>query len=261
MFIVPDLSFSLFSLFNVKPYGLMLVVGLWLFSWHFIASGSRQLALSRSELLDIIFVGLLAGVLGGRLFYLLESGFLSCGDLICGLSSGGLSVLGAIIAVPLALYGYAWAKKISFLNLMDQICLHAPLLDMYGRIGCFFAGCCFGLEWDGFFSIAYQFESSGQLVGVPLFPIQLVAALLFSVMWSFFVGFDRVFRQKPSGSMFMLYLFCASLIRFVLDFWRGDRPEIFLWGCTKYQFLGLGIMLFSGTFLIYLFVSAKKRSS
>jgi phosphatidylglycerol:prolipoprotein diacylglycerol transferase len=142
---------------------------------------------------------------------------------------------------------------------MDAICAQAPFLDMFGRIGCFFAGCCFGLPWDGLLAVSYDASISTEIAGVSLFPVQLVFALSFSALWWLLVSIYLKLKKAPEGLIFGLYLFFASLIRFILDFWRGDRLEIFMYGCTKYQLLSLGILVFSASFIVYLLRFSSKR--
>jgi phosphatidylglycerol:prolipoprotein diacylglycerol transferase len=262
MISISDFSFSFFSIFTIRPYGLFLVVGLFFFHLFFKAFGQRKLNLTVSGQIDVICLAAVAATFGGRLFYLFEAeNPVSCGDLFCGMSSGGLSILGAILSVPLVLFVYAQVKNIPFLRLMDVVCVNAPFLDMFGRIGCFFAGCCFGLPWNGFLAVSYDASISTELAGVSLFPIQLVFALCFGFLWDVLIIIYLKFKKAQEGLIFGLYLFFASLIRFILDFWRGDRLDVFIYGCTKYQLLSLGILVFSASFIVYLLCSSTKRLS
>ena len=52
-----------------------------------------------------------------------------------------------------------------------------PIMHAFGRVGCFFAGCCYGRPYKGFGAVTFPEGSQGPS-GVSLFPVQLVEAIL-----------------------------------------------------------------------------------
>lgn len=58
---------------------------------------------------------------------------------------------------------------------------------IFCKLGCFFAGCCHGKPYDGFFSVVYTTGSHAMLQNVPLFPIQLVEALVRAIVLCFMI--------------------------------------------------------------------------
>lgn len=142
---------------------------------------------------------------------------------------GGFSILGAMIGVfcyaPYILY----KNKIPILELFDTGALYVALLHMWGRIGCFFAGCCGGIATERF-----------SFLGLKTHPTQLYSSLMFLVIFIILRYIAPRYCTKP-GQLTALYLLLASLERFTLDFLRSDRISMPLF--SFHQWLALAIML------------------
>lgn len=134
------------------------------------------------------------------------------------LMSGGLVFYGGLIGAFLGAFRYCRHFKIPFSESMEIIVPTVPLFHAFGRIGCFMAGCCHGIEYNGIFSVTFE-NSMGAPNGVPLLPIQLFEAvgnfILFAVL-------AILFLRKASVSLSGIYLSCYAVMRFVLEFFRGD---------------------------------------
>ena len=93
-----------------------------------------------------------------------------------------------------------------------------PLVHGFGRIGCFCAGCCYGIPYEGIFSIIFP-EGGFAPSGISLFPVQLLEA---AGLWmiSFFICFLEI--KKDVCYTVELYIGLYSILRFVLEFFRYD---------------------------------------
>ncbi len=92
--------------------------------------------------------------------------------------------------------------------------LSMPLLYGISKLGCFFAGCCYGLPYNGFFSVTY---SSG--LNIPLFPIQLLESLVFIGL---FIGLLFI-NKKHSKNIISITIIVCAFAKFALDFLRYDH--------------------------------------
>jgi phosphatidylglycerol:prolipoprotein diacylglycerol transferase len=260
--VIPSLFFYSFPFLNIRPYGFFLLLGLSLFSYFFVSRGKSRLNINTASLFDVVLIGLLSAIIGGRLFYLLEiSSALFSTTNSFDVQSGGLSIIGALIVVPISLYFYSWVRRISFLRLLDEICLYAPILDIFGRLGCLFAGCCYGALQESSWSIMYCSDNFLAPQNVQLLPIQFLFAVAFFVVLGILQGVGVMLERSGkynSGIISGIYFFSAAAIRFVLDFWRGDRLPSWYLGVTGYQFLSLGILVISGIFFSYRLYSKQK---
>lgn len=128
----------------------------------------------------------------------------------------------------------------------DIMAAGVPLFHLFGRLGCFFSGCCYGVPCA--FGVTYRHALIAQANGISRFPVQLVEALLNLAL---FLVMDRLGRKnRYSGRLFWLYLLCYASGRFLLEFLRGDTYRGFLWGLSTSQWIS--IFLFSAALPVLL---------
>src|ERR1700730_16604302 len=133
----------------IHGYGLMIAIGLLIFM-QLIQKDPRfhQLHLE-SHFTNIMLVGIVTGLLGGRiLFFLIHpSAYQSFIDFFA-FFQGGLSILGCIVALLIVLPLYLRSLHIPIIPILDLLAIYSPLLQSISRIGCFLAGCCYGLPTE-----------------------------------------------------------------------------------------------------------------
>lgn len=144
----PEL-FTLPGGFNIKTYGFCLMVGFLSAVWLAMRRAVRVKA-DPDRVLDISFLCLLFGVGGARAFYVIHywtpqfsdapNRFLAMIDI----TEGGLEFLGGFIGATIATVVYAYWKKQSLRLYLDIMAPGAMWGLAFGRLGCFFNGCCFG---------------------------------------------------------------------------------------------------------------------
>ena len=138
--------------------------------------------------------------------------------------------------------------------LVNAIVPCIPLGHAIGRVGCLFAGCCYGLPYNGIGAIHLN------PVGIthPVFPVQLLEAVLNLILSGCLLLYSR---KKPSGySLLFLYLICYAVIRFLLEFLRGDQIRGLFIGLSTSQWISL-LMLLSGSLLLFLAHTHKKMGN
>jgi len=95
--------------------------------------------------------------------------------------------------------------------------------NFFGRQGCFAAGCCWGkpttLPWGVKFT-----EAGHAITGVPtdtyLHPTQLYESFAMFIVFLFLLWLHK--RRRFSGEVILTYALLYSIIRFVIEFFRGD---------------------------------------
>ena len=139
------------------------------------------------------------------------------------------------------------AKKLDLATYADISASAAPLFHFFGRIGCFLSGCCYGIE-SHFGFAAQNNPYVPEVNGVTRFPVQLVEAGFNLVL---FIVFYRLLKSgKCRGRLFILYLLSYSVIRFSLEFLRGDAVRGFVFGLSTSQFISAIIFVFSCFYLL-----------
>jgi phosphatidylglycerol:prolipoprotein diacylglycerol transferase len=87
--------------------------------------------------------------------------------------NSGFVFYGGLIGGPLGFYLGLKITKAKFEDFIDLFAFLIPFVHSFGRLGCFFAGCCYGKLYDGIFSVIYKNPISDVPVGVKVFPVQL----------------------------------------------------------------------------------------
>ena len=161
---------------------------------------------------------------------------------------GGFVFYGGLLGGALGVWIYAKQFCAPVRGYADIFATVLPLGHAFGRVGCFFAGCCYGMEYDGCGAVIYETSSNFFTpLGVPLLPIQLIEAACLAIL---FVVLIIIFlKAKPKkGKIAVLYLFSYALLRFVLEFFRGDKERgVFLFSTSQY--ISIAIALIAGALL------------
>ncbi len=167
----------------------------------------------------------------------------------------GMVFYGGLFGAIIALHIYSNVNKsVSKKDLFDVFSVSVPLFHCFGRIGCFFAGCCYGVESD--FGIISYFNTSATHYGVSRFPVALVEA--FGNLLIFFLLLYFFKKIKFAGKLVFVYLLMYAPLRFVLEFFRGDEVRGFIFGLSTSQFISVLIVCF---LIIYFAVSINRRGS
>ncbi len=182
---------------------------------------------SKDFISDFIFWVFVAGIAGARLEYVLQNGaeFQSHPLTALWIWQGGLVWYGGMIAATLTGWGLAHFRRQKIAKLADFLAPVLALAHGVGRIGCFFNGCCGGKILFGFQQPVQLYESVG---------LFLLAGILFWMSK----------RPLKAGSVFVSYLACYGLLRFLLEFWR--QGQTILAGLTVPQWISVGLIVLSG---------------
>ncbi|MEM9391058.1 MAG: prolipoprotein diacylglyceryl transferase family protein [Bacteroidota bacterium] len=117
---------------------------------------------------------------------------------------------------------------------------------MFGRMGCFMAGCCHGIEWHGPLAVTFTDPVClAKPLNTPLHPTQLYsAALIFSIMIALL--FIKK-RKQFHGQLFLSYLILYAIGRSVIEIFRGDmsRGYVIESYLSHSQFISLLVLLSS----------------
>jgi phosphatidylglycerol:prolipoprotein diacylglycerol transferase len=245
---------------GIHWYGLMYLVAFGLAYWL----GQRRVAQGRLKIgaeafSDLIFLGMLGVILGGRIGYMLfysEGIWLREPLALLRVWEGGMSFHGGLLGVLIA--GWWWSRKnrIAFWDTVDFV---APLIPTglgFGRIGNFIGGELYGKptgsDWGVVFptSLPEPFASlapaalrtafdAGQLNPFLRHPSQLYQAflegvLLFAIVWWFSA------RPRPRYAVSGVFAVVYGLCRFAVEFVREPDAQI---GYLAFDWLTMGQLL------------------
>lgn len=185
---------------------------------------------------ELAFWIMLTGILGARVLYVISEWPQYAGQPLemLRVDRGGLIFYGGFLGAILAVAWRARRNREPFWSLADFSISAVPLGHLFGRIGCFMNGCCYGsvcsLPWATWAEDARRH------------PVQLYEAA--ANLAIYLVLLRRMLRPGPGepGRVTGLYLLLYPAARFIFEFLRGD--ERLAWGpLTAAQWLSLGLML------------------
>ena len=231
-----------FGKFRISMYGVMVATA-FIVSLTYLVRNSRKNDRDPNLILDLAYYVLIAGILGSRLFYVAVNYkyYLSNPLAILKIWEGGLVFYGALIGSFLTFLWYVHRHALDFWGLADFLVPAVPLGHVFGRLGCFFAGCCYGkpapeLPW------AITFHDSASLApkDIPLHPSQLYSSLGAFVIFVLLVFISRT--KKFDGQVFISYLLLYPIARIVEEQFRGDFERKFLPLSWAPQLISTGIL-------------------
>lgn len=149
-------------------------------------------------------------------------------------SNAGLVFYGGMIGCLLCMVLAARLFHDPPFPLMDTLLPSLPLAQAFGRIGCFFAGCCYGVPSD--FGVALHPDGFGPADEKRL-PIQLIEAA--GVFILFLVLLQTGKKPTAKGKLLSIYLFGYGCLRFILEFFRGDAVRGFAGAFSVSQWISL----------------------
>jgi phosphatidylglycerol:prolipoprotein diacylglycerol transferase len=124
--------------------------------------------------------------------------------------------------------------------------LAIPLAHGFGRIGCFFYGCCYGLPTQSFLGIKFPLDSPAGSWGVKVIPTQIISAVFLFILFIFL--FKIRSKAKGPGKLTGYYLLIYGVFRFIIEFFRGD-PRGFFFIFSTSQWLSLLLIFLAFTIL------------
>ncbi len=244
--------------FTLYTYGLFVALGFMAALWV-----SRRLAVARgvsSDLLgDVFLVALLSGLAGARILYVIinfevyRNNWLD----IFKLWNGGLVFFGGFLAALAGTSLYLHRRRQNILKMADILSPGLALGHAVGRIGCFFAGCCYGKTCDLPFAVRFSDPDSLAPLGVNLHPTQLYE--VGSNLILFFILIQLLPRKAFDGMVFLVYLMLYALFRFVIEFFRGDFRGEFIMGRLSVS-QGIGLLVFAAAFLLFIRLFKSSRN-
>ena len=212
--------------FPVYTYGVLLAAA-YLLGLQFALVRARARALDANKVMDLGIWIIISALIGAKLLLLIvdfDSFRQNPRELLTLLRSGGVFYGGLIAAVAVAFW-YLRRYRLPVWTVCDAFAPGIALGHVIGRMGCFFAGCCFGratsVPWAVTFTNTYANENAGTPLNVPIHPTQLYEAGAELAILGLLLWLERRWRPFP-GRTFWSYLLFYGVTRFIIEFYRGD---------------------------------------
>ncbi len=241
--------------FTVYGYGTMIALGvIAAFITAEYRAKKQNLQYERISVLAIWC--LVGGILGAKLlYYITEIKEIIANPRLLLIISDGFVVYGGIIGGILAGFLFCRKYQLNFLKYFDLVMPSIALAQGFGRLGCFLAGCCYGIETKSPLGIIFH-ESHYAPNGIRLIPTQLMSSALDFLHFIILIILAK--RVKSDGQIAGFYLVFYSVGRFILEFFRGDLVRGSVGSLSTSQFIS--IFLFAAGCLIVIIRSRYPRT-
>lgn len=209
---------------TLHTYGLFAALGV--LAGHAAATArSRRLDARDTAVSDALPAVLIGALLGARALYVAThpAEFAGAWMEIAMIWRGGLMWHGGLIGGALAGALFFHRRKYPLARAADVFAPGLALGQALGRLGCFFAGCCYGRACDLPWAVTFRHPAALAPLGVPLHPSPLYDAAwnaaVFALLWRLA---RRDFWTPGRGRLVVLYLTLAALGRWLVELTRGD---------------------------------------
>ncbi len=245
---LPDKIFGLFYM-----YGLMIALGLLVCFGLLFAYGRKKKI--QSSFMDFVFyIGIfaVAGGFGSAALFQATYNYIESPEKGFHFN-GGITFIGGLIGgvvIFLALY-FIFRKKYEarLVDIISFLPCCILIAHAFGRVGCFFAGCCYGKETDGFLGIKFPGMSH------KVHPTQLYEAIF---LFALFTACALLLYKKKFKYNLSLYLVAYGIFRFCIEFLRGDDRGKLVGFLSPSQFWSI-CMVVAGVGVYFLLEWAYKR--
>ena len=230
-------SISIFG-FSIAYYGIVIVTGMMIAIW-IAQREAKRTGQNPEQYLDLAMIGIAAGILGARIYYVIFAWDYYKDDLlsIFNIRQGGLAIYGGIIGACIAVVIYSRKKKQNFGLLMDTASMSIVFGQIMGRWGNFFNREAFGDYTNNLFAMQLpvsavraneitqkMWDHVVTVNGVEY--IQVHPTFLYESLWNvgvllFLFWFRK--RKKFNGEVFLMYLIGYGLGRIWVEGLRTDQ--------------------------------------
>ena len=235
---------------KVHWYGVMIAIGLYAGIQVAMRDAPRR-GIDRDRLLNVGLIGAVLGILGGRLYYVVQNQpdfYLHHPGEILAVWQGGMAFFGAVFGGLVAVIISAWRYQLPFWSLADLGALGLTIGQTFGRVGNIINGDIVGYPTDGSWGFLYTNPDTFAPRNVAVQPANLyellISLALFLLLWNLRT------RIRPEGMLAMLYLVLYSTSQFLIFFAR-DNIVVFA-GLKQAQLTAVIVAVVTIPFILYL---------
>lgn len=256
---------------NTYLFDIMFVIGI-ILGVFVLYYKTKKWDISNKQMDKLIIILGISGII----FYLSANIFDSLFQVLKGNSweEGGITFLGGAISAIISFSILFWLllkeKRQELKTYLNVLVLGIVIGHAFGRIGCFFAGCCFGEITESFLGVVFpegsapfkyivtHYQAAGHsladaknlALNTKILPTQLIEAIFLFILF----GILNLMKKNQ----FETYLISYGIFRFILEYFRADDRGSLFGVLSPSQWLSLLIFVV-GTLIIILSLIKKKK--
>lgn len=244
----------LFGVERLPMYGILLAIGLLsaVLLFKLICAKKKVDDNTYTFYSLVAIISIAMGLIGAFVFQAIYNAIYNAVNHLTGSAkeSGGLTFMGGLITgvVVYILGTLFFAKGKVKRDFFECASYAAPCIvagHMFGRLGCFCAGCCYGKETNSFLGVQFPGDSY-KCLPTQLFEALFLAVLL-AVMLVLLFKFDRYKLLLP------LYALSYAVWRFCIEYARGDYRGTFIPGISPSQAQSILLLLVGAALIVLVY--------
>lgn len=233
--------------FTIHGYGVMIAIGILSAAW-LAEKLTKKYNLDYEHIDTFIIFVVIVGYAFSKLTYCLTVWDQFLANPLSVLGSGGWVVFGGILGGILGALIWCRWKKWNFMDYFPVLMPCVVLAQGFGRIGCFFAGCCGGIETTAWYGVQFPSGSLAWTTTSKIIPTQLISSAGdFLIFYLLYRNLTKGKHPEDTGSW---YLILYSVGRFIIEFFRGDLIRGQIGPFSTSQFISIFVFLL-GAYLIW----------
>ncbi|MEQ8477152.1 prolipoprotein diacylglyceryl transferase [Fulvivirga sp.] len=218
--------FKIGDVFTIYSYGFFIVIGAICGVTYVWWQSKKQFNTNFDQINSLFLLLLVAAIVGGKLFLFFEKPGYYANNLSALLTGRGFVFYGSLLFCIPAMLWFFKKHKLPLYPMLDIMAITTCIVHFFGRIGCFMAGCCHGVEWHGPLSVVFTDEACLAPLNTPLHPTQLYSSGMILLILLILLIIKKY--QKFEGQLFLSYLILYAIGRSIIEEFRGDLSRGFV---------------------------------
>ena len=232
--------------FTAYSYGFLIGLGAVASAVYVAVQGRRVAGLERSKVIDLFVCLFFAGFVGGKALLFFEDPSYYTANPGMLLEERGFVFYGSfLLGVPTMLWFFK-RNGLPVRRMLDVMAVATCLVQIFGRVGCFLAGCCHGKPTTSALGVSYVHSDCYAPLGQPLHAVQLYeAGFVLLVLFALLALRDRI---SFHGQLFLSYVVAYASGRLVLESFRGDAERGLLFDglLSHSQLIAIALLVVAG---------------
>lgn len=245
---------------TIHTYGFMIMLGAIAGYFYMSRAVSSDLGIPAEKIQNLAILVILAAFVGGKLFFYLEKPeyyFGSLSNMTSNFRTGFVFYGSLLFVIPVTVW-YFRKHKWPVWPMMDRLAITGCIIHAFGRMGCFFAGCCYGKTTDSFLGVTFtDATSQADPLHTALHPTQLYDAFLIVSILVILLMFKR--HKRFEGQLFLIYIVLYAVGRGVVEVFRGDVARGFIIEDVLSHSQFISILIICGALWAYLKLKSNQR--
>jgi phosphatidylglycerol:prolipoprotein diacylglycerol transferase len=249
----------------IHSYGVMLALSFFIGTIIAARYAERKEGISEDDYISATMITMIGILIGSRIFFIVEHWEDYRRNIleIFAIWKGGLVLYGGLFGGIITGIIVAWRKKIPVGKYFDAGAPSIALGVFLTRIGCFLNGCCYGKPTDSPFGISFPEGSYAYIkhlreglispksdFSLPVHPTELYESFGGIVIFGIMLLLRK--RKKIYDGEYMIqFLILYSILRLIVEFFRGDHPAWFLSTFTTPQVISIFIFIVCSFYEIF----------